>query len=149
MTSIAGAQGSLQIPWMTRKDFFVKRLGLLAVCTLILVGCEDQGLLTIESAKKGVASVFKDPEAVQFEDFTISADGKRACGKVNGKNGYGAYVGYERFGAAVQGTGSAVIITDVKLESEEWKDYEALLKPTMGDEWREQAGIKSRLLCKS
>lgn len=108
----------------------MRRLGLVVVCTLILGGCEDQGLLTIESAKKGVASAFKDPEAVQFEEFTISADGKRACGKVNGKNGYGAYVGYERFGAAVNGTGKDVIITGVKLESEEWKDYKAMLKPT-------------------
>lgn len=83
----------------------MRKLGLLAVCALILGGCEDQGRLTIESAKKGVASAFKDPETVQFEDFIISGDGTRACGKVNGKNGYGAYVGYERFGAAVQGTG--------------------------------------------
>lgn len=57
-------------------------------------------------------------------------------------------MGYERFGAAVNGTGKDVIITGVKLESEEWKDYKAMLKPTMGDEWREQEGIKNRLLCK-
>lgn len=126
----------------------MRRFGLLAACTLILGGCEDQGQLTIEAAKIGVASAFKDPGAVQFVDFKISADGKRACGKLNAKNGYGAYVGFERFGAVLQGAGKALTVADVKLESQEWKEYEALLKPTMGDEWREQEGIESRLSCK-
>ncbi|VVM63277.1 hypothetical protein PS645_01379 [Pseudomonas fluorescens] len=126
----------------------MRRLALLAVCTLMLSGCEDQLQLTVEAAKKGVASAFKDPEAVQFADFTISADGKRACGKLNAKNGYGAYVGYESFGAALQGRGAELTVTDVKLETQEWEEYTARFKPTVGDEMRGQEGIKRRLSCK-
>ena len=56
---------------------------------------------------------FKDPEAVRFRDVqwygpiarpvemstALAFSGLSVCGEVNGKNSYGAYVGYRRFTA--------------------------------------------------
>lgn len=45
-----------------------------------------------------IKRIVKDPDAVQFRELFISDNAlKTLCGEVNGKNAYGAYVGYRRF----------------------------------------------------
>lgn len=50
----------------------------------------------IADAQKEVASKLKDPSSAQFSDVRISETGA-VCGKVNGKNSFGAYSGAESF----------------------------------------------------
>jgi hypothetical protein len=54
-----------------------------------------------ESKAKLVAD-FKDPVSAQFRGLFVSSDGKMEwlCGEVNGKNSYGAYVGFRQFFAS-------------------------------------------------
>jgi hypothetical protein len=49
--------------------------------------------------KKLVASRMKDPNAVKFENvfFSDKYGSPATCGSVNGKNSFGAYMGFERF----------------------------------------------------
>lgn len=46
----------------------------------------------MEEGKKEIAAKLKDPSSAQFSDVRISETGA-VCGKVNGKNGFGAYSG--------------------------------------------------------
>ncbi len=57
---------------------------------------EDQA---IEAAKAIVVHDFKDPESARFRKIELRdfQGGKLVCGEVNGKNSYGAYVGYRKF----------------------------------------------------
>lgn len=57
----------------------------------------------VEDAKTVLASDLKDPAAAQFRGLFIGGfNGVQAlCGEVNGKNAYGAYVGYRRFFSTV------------------------------------------------
>lgn len=50
-------------------------------------------------AKRNVTKDFKDPSSVQWRDLFVSLDGtlKILCGELNGKNSYGAYIGFRRF----------------------------------------------------
>lgn len=54
-------------------------------------------------AKKSVANLLKDPGAAQFRNVEVRRylSGTVVCGEVNGKNSYGAYIGYRRFVASV------------------------------------------------
>lgn len=56
----------------------------------------------IETAKKTLADSLRDPGAAQFRNVrTVSYNaGKVICGEVNGKNAYGAYVGFKPFAAS-------------------------------------------------
>lgn len=45
--------------------------------------------------KDAVAARMRDPSSVQFRDLT--GEGDTVCGEVNAKNGFGAYVGFQRF----------------------------------------------------
>ena len=62
-----------------------------------LMGCESS--LETE-AKHAMADELRDPDSAQFRNVV---DGKSingqetVCGEVNGKNGFGAYVGYRKF----------------------------------------------------
>lgn len=49
------------------------------------------------AAKKSVAKMMLDPDAAQFRSLRVLADGYSVCGQVNGKNRFGAYVGYQWF----------------------------------------------------
>lgn len=53
----------------------------------------------IATAKKNIVADFKDPAGAQFRNLFISASGSMPvlCGEVNGKNSYGAYVGFRSF----------------------------------------------------
>ena len=53
---------------------------------------------------KTVAKDFKDPESAQFRWLPLPDDTKESliyCGMVNGKNSFGAYVGYSPFAVFV------------------------------------------------
>lgn len=49
----------------------------------------------IDTAKDYVGRQMRDPSSVQFRDEFVVADA--VCGEVNGKNAYGAYVGFKHF----------------------------------------------------
>lgn len=54
----------------------------------------------IARAKAVVVENMKDPEATQFRNVRVAVDTRshrKVCGEANGKNSYGAYVGYARF----------------------------------------------------
>ncbi len=49
----------------------------------------------VGAAKKLVAHDLKDPSSAQFRD--VHKTDQAVCGEVNGKNAYGAYVGFRHF----------------------------------------------------
>ncbi len=65
----------------------------------------------IKMVRNDVTNDFKDPDSAKFrnervfrikrnidtDDATEGTDGIYVCGEVNGKNSYGAYVGYRRY----------------------------------------------------
>lgn len=54
----------------------------------------------INTAHKSVTKDFKDPSSAQFRnEYVIDKSGGEyiVCGEVNGKNSYGAYVGFEQY----------------------------------------------------
>lgn len=61
----------------------------LAVVAFSLIGCAER------EAKQAVAAEMRDPDAAQFRSIWSSSNG--VCGEVNGKNAFGAYVGFRPF----------------------------------------------------
>lgn len=53
----------------------------------------------MEKGKKAIADSLKDPSSAQFRNVRLVEylDGAVICGEVNGKNSYGAYVGFNDF----------------------------------------------------
>jgi hypothetical protein len=53
----------------------------------------------LSKARKSILSELKDPGSAQFRDVRKGTDEDRAriCGQVNSKNGYGGYVGFQKF----------------------------------------------------
>lgn len=53
----------------------------------------------IAEARAHLTKDFKDPSSVQWRNLFVSDNGLRValCGELNGKNSYGAYVGFRRF----------------------------------------------------
>ncbi|WP_103728931.1 hypothetical protein [Novosphingobium sp. HII-3] len=69
--------------------------GMLGVATLVS-GCEVMN--PYREAKEAVSRNLKDPEATQFRDVrTCFKDPGIVMGEFNGKNSYGAYVGFASF----------------------------------------------------
>jgi len=76
----------------------MKRIGMTAtaIAALALAGCDQ-----IESAKlqrkaeKAVAAQLRDPDSAKFTDVVVN--GSQVCGRVNGKNAFGAYAGAQKF----------------------------------------------------
>lgn len=58
-------------------------------------------------AKKAVANTMSDPDSAQFRGLFVTTLG-RVCGEANGRNLYGAYVGYRSFVS----TGGTASISD-------------------------------------
>jgi hypothetical protein len=55
----------------------------------------------IAKAKSDITRNFKDPSSVQWRNLFVSGDQMPVlCGELNGKNSYGAFVGFRRFYAA-------------------------------------------------
>lgn len=92
------------IPSITGGDRDMKKLVLLAFGVLLLSGCKPSDEQFIKIAKEEVAQSLKDPSSAQFRNMRLvsndsSADsesGGYVCGELNGKNSFGAYVGFER-----------------------------------------------------
>lgn len=56
----------------------------------------------VAKVKKEVVRDFKDPDGAKFRDLALyqtqtGKTGDLVCGQVNGKNSYGAFVGYRNF----------------------------------------------------
>lgn len=62
------------------------------IASLVLAACDSR----VAGAKKQVADLLKDPNSAQFQNVKVGYAGT-VCGEVNGKNAYGAYVGFKRF----------------------------------------------------
>lgn len=86
---------------------------------LVLVG-GAAFYLPLWSAQRAVAERLFDPSAVQFREVHRGRDA--VCGEVNGKNRFGAYVGYRRFIATVNGQ-VFVDSPDEALASNRWAQY--------------------------
>ena len=68
--------------------------GVMLVSVLaLLAGCGDD---TIDKGRAAAASRLKDPGSAQFRGDYITSIGS-VCGEINGKNGFGAYSGFERY----------------------------------------------------
>ncbi|ATC26499.1 hypothetical protein [Caulobacter vibrioides] len=67
----------------------MRRTTLVAVA-LSVCSCGPTG-----AGKDLAAAGLRDPSSAQFRD--VRARGDVVCGEVNGKNGFGAYVGFRRF----------------------------------------------------
>jgi len=72
----------------------------------------------VAEAKKTVLKDFKDPESAQFRNVESRPFGKTTvvCGEVNGKNGYGGYVGFKKF-AVLKGDEHAAFGGDPIMDS--------------------------------
>jgi len=56
-------------------------------------------LYVIDKGKAYISKDFKDPDSIKLKDVSVRVDGGNItlCGGYNGKNSYGAYVGYTDF----------------------------------------------------
>ena len=94
----------------------------------------------IADAQQSVAAKLKDPGSAQFTDVHVSETGA-VCGKVNGKNGFGAYAGASRFvnipatakgfnvetyemGAFIEGEQTTLMVIDDPQITDFWSLYE-------------------------
>lgn len=72
-------------------------------------------------AKAYVARNFKDPDSVMFRDLKVILENGKpnyVCGEANAKNGFGAYVGYEKFYGTVEGSGASMSVKFMILQSQ-------------------------------
>lgn len=68
----------------------MRRRIILVAATLLLVGCGPTA-----AGKKLAADQMKDPASVMFRN--VGSREGIVCGEINGKNAFGAYVGFQRF----------------------------------------------------
>lgn len=60
----------------------------------------DPNAAVFAQARAAVADGLMDPVSAQFRNLIVVTDGdgmRKVCGEVNGKNGYGGYVGFRAF----------------------------------------------------
>ncbi len=72
----------------------VLRAASAAALLLALAACGDT-----QRGKEIMAREFRDPSSLQWRDLRMVEHGGSdyLCGEVNGKNGFGAYVGFRKF----------------------------------------------------
>lgn len=93
-------------------------LALLIVPALVALPAvaQDKGYSPfIAKAKSAVTKDFKDPDGARYRGLGVYKDnlgGTVLCGEVNGKNGFGAYVGYRRFFTTATNPPSATLRED-------------------------------------
>jgi hypothetical protein len=64
----------------------------------------------IAKAKANVTANLKDPASAQWRGLYISGSKMPAlCGEINGKNSYGAYIGFRRFYATTE-----ILLTEIE-----------------------------------
>lgn len=73
------------------------------------------------AARRTVASSMKDPSSAQFRGVK-RGDRGHVCGEVNGKNEYGAYVGFVGFMLS-DSTGLTIHSEDTPINSARWQLY--------------------------
>lgn len=79
----------------------VTRLKIFVFFTIALSGCSSEPEIGSEAyylleARNEVAAKLKDPLSAQFKNLKVTQKGA-VCGKVNGKNSFGAYTGFQDF----------------------------------------------------
>lgn len=88
---------------------------------ICLAGCKPDEDKAIELAQKEISELTKDPDSVQFRnEHFLRKDSKSSnstvgtvCGEVNGKNNWGAYVGYHSFFVTLEMTPKGSFSTGV------------------------------------
>lgn len=84
------------------REASMRQVALLSRQTMdfLAAGKSDDDAIT--QAQKKLGDSLKDPGAAQFKNVRMTPylDGKVICGEVNGKNSYGAYVGFKPFVAS-------------------------------------------------
>lgn len=63
-----------------------------ALSVLAVAGCDQAK----RQAQEKVAAGLRDPSSAQFQKVEVRKSGA-VCGEVNGRNGYGGYVGFKQF----------------------------------------------------
>lgn len=74
----------------------------------LLAGCGDD---TIDKGRAAAAFQLKDPSSAQFRGDYITSIGS-VCGEINGKNGFGAYVGFKRYMSSREKSGEFIAVID-------------------------------------
>ena len=92
----------------------MKRIVLLALSAVALASCGDSSSTAASSepsetemmsryqvmSKNKLEESLRDPGSAKYEDVAahrVSSGGYVFCGKINAKNGFGGYTGFERF----------------------------------------------------
>ncbi|MDN3524334.1 hypothetical protein QWY79_03535 [Halomonas sabkhae] len=76
-----------------------------ATMSLAIAGCDINDWNQKRIAKNAVAEKLRDPESAKFRSLDVFGPHGSivVCGQVNGKNGFGAYAGFERFISEYEG----------------------------------------------
>jgi hypothetical protein len=96
--------------------------------------------LFAEEVQNSVRAKLKDPDSAKFQDLRSFAEARVACGKVNSKNSFGGYVGYEEF---------SYYLEEAYLESEDMTaKVEGSMRCTMAEAERAIVKLKQESLPK-
>lgn len=88
--------------------------------------CNASGADVIVSTKKALSDRMKDPDSIKFKNvFSSYTDkgGYVACGQLNSKNSFGAYMGFKRF----IGNGKTTFIEGIDKSNPEFPKLWAML----------------------
>jgi len=87
----------------------MKRLCVFIAITFLCAGCKPLDNQLKRRGQNAVEASLKDPDSAKFRDvhFVTKSSGYLekegfVCGEVNGKNGFGAYDGYQKFAILVR-----------------------------------------------
>lgn len=85
------------------------------------VSAQPARLTKFEDAetKRLITKDFKDPESARFrsvQGYRLSNRELAVCGEVNGRNSYGAYVGYKKFYIRIRPMKEGLVLKAVKHE---------------------------------
>lgn len=58
---------------------------------------DEEVQANVDKMTERMRSAMFDPAAAQFRNVRLSRDGNSLCGEVNGKNKFGAYIGFKHF----------------------------------------------------
>jgi hypothetical protein len=72
---------------------------ILVASTMLLSCSPDPKEQVVSQAEMKVKAMLKDPDSAEFSDMHLWGDEKIGivCGRVNAKNSFGGYIGYQRF----------------------------------------------------
>lgn len=111
----------------------MKKLLILIIASAALTGVNAQAktrVLTLKEraiVQQAVKADMLDPDSAKIEILPYVEGSKWACGRVNGKNRFGGYVGYLPFGVMVTNTPARVIKTAEKsAQYSDWADEQTL-----------------------